>query len=104
VVRGTPWEGFRTSLLGQGRPDDLGDLRQRLGDLRRIAASARLTTGDFAVLDRQALLLVGFGALTLATSAAAPAYMRWYVHMRRPDADERRLCLPEEREGAQDAE
>jgi len=69
-----------------------------------LAASARLAAGDFAVLERQLVLLGGFGALTLLSSAAAPAYMRWYAHMRRPDADERRLCLPEEREGANDAE
>ncbi len=27
-------------------------------------------------------------------ACAAPAYMRWYAHMRRPGADERALCLP----------
>jgi hypothetical protein len=60
-----------------------------------IAASARLTTGNFAILGRHAALLAGFGALTLLSAAAAPAYMRWYLHMRRPGSDERRLCLPE---------
>jgi hypothetical protein len=61
-----------------------------------LAASARLTTGDWAVLDRQAGLLAGFGVLTLVVWVAAPAYMRWYAHMRRPGADERGLCLPKQ--------
>ena len=49
-----------------------------------IAATARLTTGDFGVLARHVALCAGFAALTLALSAAAPAYMRWHAHMRRP--------------------
>jgi hypothetical protein len=61
-----------------------------------IAASARLTTGDFGVLARHAAVLAGFAALTIASAAAAPAYMRWYAHMRRPGADERGLVLPKD--------
>jgi hypothetical protein len=59
-----------------------------------VAASAVATTGTFAVLGRQVALLGGFALLTAATAAAAPVYMRWYRHMRRDGADERRLCLP----------
>jgi len=61
-----------------------------------VAASARLTTGDFAVLRRQGAVLGGLGGLTLLSAAAAPTYMRWYQHMRRPGTDERRLCLPDQ--------
>ena len=61
-----------------------------------IAATARLATGDFGVLARQAGLIAGFAALTLATNAAAPAYMRWHAHMRRPGSDERAIALPPE--------
>lgn len=61
-----------------------------------FAASATLTRGDFAVLRRQVELIVGMGALTLLSVAAAPVYMRWYAHMRRPGSDERQLCLPPE--------
>jgi len=59
-----------------------------------IAATARLTAGSFAVLSRHLWLCAGFAALTLLLSAAAPAYMRWHAHMRRPGADERKLVLP----------
>jgi hypothetical protein len=62
-----------------------------------VAASARLVTSDAGVLARHLVLCAGFTALTLATAAAAPAYMRWHVRMRAPDADERRLCLPTDR-------
>ena len=67
-----------------------------------LAASARLTTGDFAVLARQVALIAAFAGLTLLSAVGAPAYMRWYAHMRRPDADERRLCLPGERDDGDD--
>ena len=59
-----------------------------------IAATARLATGDFGVLARHVVLVAGFGALTLLTNAAAPRYMRWHAHMRRPGADERAVALP----------
>jgi hypothetical protein len=59
-----------------------------------VAASARLATGDLGVLVRHAFVLAGFTALTIACGVAAPAYMRWYAHMRRPGTDERALCLP----------
>jgi hypothetical protein len=59
-----------------------------------IAATARLATGDFGVLARQLLLVAGFTALTLLTNAAAPRYMRWHAHMRRPGSDERAAVLP----------
>lgn len=61
-----------------------------------FAGSATLTRGDFAVMGRQVALIAGFAVLTLLSAAAAPAYMRWYAHMRRPGTDERRLCLPKE--------
>ena len=63
-----------------------------------IAASAHLGSYEHAVLARHAVLLAGFAALTLACGRAAPTYMRWYMHMRRPGADERALCLPPGRE------
>jgi hypothetical protein len=59
-----------------------------------VAASAQLSTGDFGVLARHVALCAVFVALTAASAAAAPRYMRWYLHMRRPGADERALCLP----------
>jgi hypothetical protein len=59
-----------------------------------IAASARLTAGDFGVLGRHVALCAGFAALVLLVSAGAPAYMRWHAHMRRPGADERELVVP----------
>ena len=59
-----------------------------------LAASAQLATGDFGVLSRHFQLAALFVALTAAAAAAAPAYMRWYAHMRRPGADERPLVIP----------
>jgi hypothetical protein len=59
-----------------------------------VAASAQLSTGDFGVLGRHVALCAAFVALTAASAAVAPRYMRWYLHMRRPGADERALCLP----------
>jgi hypothetical protein len=59
-----------------------------------IAASARLATGDFGVLARHVVLVAGFGGLMLLINGAAPKYMRWHAHMRRPGADERAAALP----------
>ena len=59
-----------------------------------VAASARVTDGGGSVLPRHLVLLAGFAVLTVVCGAAAPAYMRWYQHMRRPNSDERSLCLP----------
>jgi hypothetical protein len=59
-----------------------------------IAATAGLPTGGFDVLGRHAALCAGFTGLVLLSSAAAPAYMRWHAHMRRPGADERKLVVP----------
>lgn len=59
-----------------------------------VAATARLATGDFGVLGRQLVLIAGFAGLTLLTNAAAPRYMRWHAHMRRPGSDERAVALP----------
>lgn len=59
-----------------------------------LAASAASTTGTFAVLERQLGLLVGFAVLTAIVAAGAPAYRRWYLHMRRAGSDERALVLP----------
>jgi hypothetical protein len=60
-----------------------------------IAATAGLPTGGFDVLGRHAALCAGFTGLVLLSSAAAPAYMRWHAHMRRPGADERKLVVPQ---------
>jgi hypothetical protein len=59
-----------------------------------VAATAQLSTGDFVVLARHLQLTAVFTVLTIASAAAAPAYMRWYAHMRRPGADERPLVIP----------
>jgi hypothetical protein len=59
-----------------------------------VAATAASSTGTFEVLQMHAALLIGFALLTVLAAVAAPAYMRWYQHMRREGADERRLCLP----------
>ena len=61
-----------------------------------VAASAWLG-GDarFAVLGRHLALTAGLTVLTILTALAAPVYMRWYAHMRRPGADERHLCIPD---------
>jgi hypothetical protein len=59
-----------------------------------VAASARLVTGDFGVLGRHVVLVAGFTALTAVANLAAPRYMRWHAHMRRPGADERDIVLP----------
>ena len=59
-----------------------------------LAASAASTTGTFAVLQRQLVLLGGFALLTLAVVLVAPVYRRWYLHMRRAGTDERALALP----------
>jgi len=59
-----------------------------------IAATARLATDGFGVLARQVALVAGFGALTLVANRAAPAYMRWHAHMRRPGSDERDIVFP----------
>lgn len=61
-----------------------------------FAGLASFARGDVAVVARQAALIVAFATLTLLTVAAAPIYMRWYAHMRRPGSDERALCLPGE--------
>jgi hypothetical protein len=59
-----------------------------------LAATAAFTTGRFAVVEQQLALTIGLAVLTLVAAAGAPAYMRWYQHMRRAGADERQLCLP----------
>lgn len=59
-----------------------------------LAAGARLTATGGGVLERHLVLIAGFAALTVVCGVAAPAYMRWYAHMRRPGSDERALCLP----------
>jgi hypothetical protein len=67
-----------------------------------LAGSATVTRGDFAVLGRHVGLICGFGVLTLLVAPMAPAYMRWYAHMRRPGADERGLCGPGELERSEE--
>jgi len=59
-----------------------------------VAASARLVTGRLGVLARHAALTAAFAALTLLVNLAAPRYMRWHAHMRRPGSDERAAALP----------
>lgn len=88
--KGQVWWHGRT-WIGRFPIDYWGAVVISLG----VAASASLAGGDLAVLRRQVALLAGLAGLTLMTSAGAPAYMRWYRHMRRPDSDERHLCLPE---------
>ena len=61
-----------------------------------LAALPGLLGGDYGVLTRHLALLAGLGVFTGLMAKAAPAYMRWYQHMRRPGADERHLCLPGE--------
>jgi hypothetical protein len=47
------------------------------------------------VLVNHLVLTGGLLLLTAASGLLAPAYMRWYAHMRRPDSDERPLVLRE---------
>jgi hypothetical protein len=63
-----------------------------------FAASAVLTAGDLGVLWNHLKLLAGFVGLTVLATAAAPAYVRHYAHMRRAGADERHLCIPSKSE------
>jgi hypothetical protein len=56
-----------------------------------IAALPWLLGGTRAVLVTHAIYTAGMMALTAVTALGAPAYRRWYAHMRRPDSDERRL-------------
>lgn len=58
-----------------------------------VAASARLTTRSWVGLVNHAWLTVGMLLATALCCALAPLYMRWYLHMRRPGADERPLVL-----------
>jgi hypothetical protein len=60
-----------------------------------FAGSASFTRGNFAVMGGQLALMGGFAVLTVLAWVAAPAYMRWYGHMRRAGADERAQCLPQ---------
>jgi hypothetical protein len=87
--KGEVWWHGRT-WIGRFPIDYWSALAVSLG----VAASAQLSTGDFGVLARHVALCAVFVALTAASAAAAPRYMRWYLHMRRPGADERALCLP----------
>ena len=59
-----------------------------------IAALPRLWSGGSGVLGRHVVLVAGFAALTLLVNRAAPRYMRWHAHMRRPGSDERDAVLP----------
>ncbi|MES1205723.1 MAG: hypothetical protein ABUS79_07270 [Pseudomonadota bacterium] len=60
-----------------------------------LAAAGRLATGNWTVLVSHAVLTAGLLLLTAVSGLFAPAYMRWYAHMRRPGADERSLVLPD---------
>jgi hypothetical protein len=59
-----------------------------------LAAAPLALGGDGAVFVRHLAVAAGLGAFTALMATFAPAYMRWYRHMRRPGADERHLCLP----------
>jgi hypothetical protein len=56
-----------------------------------LAAAAAWSAGDGEPLRRHLWLLAGLAVLVTATVLAAPLYHRWYRHMRRSGADDRRL-------------
>jgi hypothetical protein len=60
-----------------------------------IAALPWLFGGTRTVLAQHAIYTLGMVALTALTAAAAPAYQRWYAHMRRAGSDERDLVTKE---------
>jgi hypothetical protein len=62
-----------------------------------IAALPALFGQGTAVLREHLLLMAGMGLLTAVAAQAAPLYMRWYHHMRRPGSDERALVIKEQR-------
>lgn len=59
-----------------------------------LAAAGYFATGTWAVLINHLFFTGALMALTFLCVAAAPWYMRWYQHMRRPGSDERALVLP----------
>ncbi|MBC8133611.1 MAG: hypothetical protein H7X95_11570 [Deltaproteobacteria bacterium] len=63
-----------------------------------VAATGVLSTGTTTVVVNHAVFTAGMSLLTVLCVMAAPAYMRWYAHMRRPGSDERSLALPPVRE------
>lgn len=54
-----------------------------------LAAGVRALEGTWAGLEAHAMTVGAFVALTAAATAGAPAYRRWYAHMRRPGTDQR---------------
>jgi hypothetical protein len=56
-----------------------------------LAALAALVAGDGEPLRRQLWMLVGLTVLVVLVVVAAPLYHRWYRHMRRANADDRRV-------------
>jgi hypothetical protein len=56
-----------------------------------LAALAALQAGDAGLLRRHLWMLAGLAVLVALTVLAAPLFHRWYRHMRRSGADDRRL-------------
>jgi hypothetical protein len=54
-----------------------------------LAALPWILRGNRSVLVEHGLFVAGMATLILICSLGAPAYQRWYQHMRRPGADER---------------
>lgn len=66
------------------------------GVLATIACA--LAREAWVAIDHLAFIVVQV-VLTVAAALLAPAYARWYHHMRRPDSDERHLAIRREGEG-----
>lgn len=65
------WNGFATSLV--------------------LVAIAAVLGGGARLVVGHATMSLGLVVLTALTMSLAPAYQRWYAHMRRPGSDERPL-------------
>jgi hypothetical protein len=69
------------------------DYYSALGTSFVFAASAYFSTGRWTVLLNHVIFSAGMLGLTAMSVMLAPAYMRWYAHMRRPGSDERPLVF-----------
>jgi hypothetical protein len=56
-----------------------------------LAGLAALAAGDGGPLRRHLWMLAGLAALVALTVLLAPLFHRWYRHMRRSGADDRKL-------------
>jgi hypothetical protein len=56
-----------------------------------VLAALPWLAGDAAVLKAHTAFVIGMVVLTALTGLFAPAYQRWYTHMRRTGSDERDL-------------